>query len=79
MSWWRSRLLLTPADVATILSVSRSRVARLIARGELETRTVDGVRLVTVESLVRRFEAPAPTLAADRARDEQVAFATGRS
>ncbi len=47
------KLLLSPAGAAAALSISRSKVYRLLREGRLESVMLDGNRRITVASLVR--------------------------
>ncbi len=47
------KLLLSPAGAASALSISRSKVYRLLREGRLESVMLDGNRRIPVASLVR--------------------------
>jgi excisionase family DNA binding protein len=47
------KLLLSPAGAASALSISRSKVYRLLREGRLESVMLDGNRRITVASLER--------------------------
>ena len=47
------KLLLSPAGAASALSISRSKVYRLLREGRLESVMLDGNRRITVASLQR--------------------------
>jgi len=50
------KLLLSPAGAASALSISRSKVYRLLREGRLESVMLDGNRRITVASLVRLID-----------------------